>query len=63
MNIVDLLTLVIVVAILVAGALVVGVFLVIRLRRSRSSAPTEAPGDGNWFFVLYEPDEDPHEDA
>ena len=63
MDIVDLLTLIIGVAILVTIALGAAAYLVRNLRRARRSAPEEDSGDGHWYFVRYTPDSRPGEDT
>jgi hypothetical protein len=56
MNIVDLLTRVIVVAVLLAGALGAFVYAAYRFRRTPREGPGEDGQPGSWFFVRYRPE-------
>lgn len=63
MEIVDLLTMIIAAATVVAIALGAVGYLTRRLIHARRSVPEENPGNEHWYFVRYAPDERPGEDT
>jgi hypothetical protein len=56
MNIVDLLSRIIAITVVVILALGVVTYLAYKVRPARKAAAEEAPRDGSWYFVRYDPD-------
>jgi hypothetical protein len=56
MNIVDVLSMIIAVTVVVALTLGLVTYLVRKLRPARGPSAEQAPSDGSWYFVRYDPE-------